>query len=92
MIKPVFTEKSTRLAKEGKYTFLVGVGDTKSGLKVLISRLFDVHVKTIKTLKTGGEVKRNNRGQNVSRFSTKKAIVTLKKGEKIDLFEEKKKK
>jgi large subunit ribosomal protein L23 len=91
MIKPVFTEKSTRLAKEGKYTFLVDPRMDKSGLKVLISKLFNVHVKTIRTVKTGAEVKRNNKGMNVSKLATKKAIVSLKAGEKIDLFEEKKK-
>lgn len=91
MIKPVFTEKSTRLAKEGKYTFLVDPKMDKSALKALISKLFNVHVRVIRTVKTGAEVKRNNRGMNVSRLATKKAIVTLKEGEKIDLFEEKKK-
>ena len=91
MIKPVFTEKSMRLASQGKYTFLVETSSDKAGLKDLISKLFKVHVKTIRTLKTGGEIKRNSKGVKVHKLNTKKAIVTLKEGEKIDLFEEKKK-
>ncbi len=91
MIKPIFTEKSVRLAKEGKYTFMVGTGDDKSGLKALISRLFNVHVKTIKTIRIKGETKRNLKGVKVTKMAYKKAIVTLKDGEKIDLFEERKK-
>lgn len=77
MIKPIFTEKSTQLAKQGKYTFLVGLRDGKPNLKSQISKLFKVHVRQIRTLKTGG---------------IKKAIVVLKDGEKIDVFHEKPKK
>ena len=92
MIQPIFTEKTTRLAKEGKYTFLVSARDVKSMLKSEIASLFKVHVKSIKTLKVGGEAKRNSKGIKVTKLASKKAIVTLKAGEKIDLFDEKKKK
>ncbi len=92
MIKPVFTEKSTRLAREGQYTFIVDPGSDKTGLKVLISKLFNVHVKRIRTVKIGGEVRKNAKGHSIAKLAYKKAIVTLKEGEKIDIFEEKKKK
>jgi large subunit ribosomal protein L23 len=91
MIKPIFTEKSTRLAKEGKYTFLVERAMNKKQIKALIAKLFGVHVTGIKTLKVSGESGRNNRGRKFSRVSGKKAIITLKDKEKIDLFEEGKK-
>jgi large subunit ribosomal protein L23 len=92
MIKPVFTEKSTRLAKMGKYTFSVERGMTKPQIKALVNELFDVHVVGIKTVKVGGETGRNARGKSINRAPGKKAIVELKGDEKIDLFEEKKKK
>lgn len=91
MIKPVFTEKSLGLAKQGKYTFWVGLGDTKTSLKSEIAKMFGVHVVTIKTISVKGEAKRNVRGRKVTYMPKKKAIVTLKDKEKIDLFEETKK-
>ncbi len=90
MITPVFTEKSLKLAKEGKYTFWVNVKQDKMSLKALIAKLFGVHVIDIKTVTTSGETKKNNRGVKVTTLRGKKAIVTLKEGEKIDLFEESK--
>lgn len=92
MITPVFTEKTTKLAKEGKYTFSVNPGSGKSILKSEVAKLFGVHVKSIKTIKIGSEKKRSQRGKNQFLGETKKAIVTLKEGEKIDLFHEKPKK
>ncbi len=91
MIKPVFTEKSLRLAKLGKYSFWVERMDSKSGIKNEVNKLFGVHVNEIKTITTHGEAKRNNRGMQVAVMPTKKAIVTLKNGEKIEIFEEPKK-
>lgn len=90
MIKPIFTEKSTRLAKEGKYTFSVDPRMTKYQIKALVNELFDVHVTNIRTVKVSGESGRNFRGKSVNRLPGKKAIVEVKSGEKIDLFEEKK--
>jgi ribosomal protein L23 len=92
MIKPVFTEKSTKMAKEGKYTFWVEANADKMGLKSEIAKLFGVHVTSIKTIKKAGEKGRTARGKKFNKLSSKKAIVTLKGDEKIDVFEESKKK
>lgn len=92
MINPIFTEKTIKMAKSGKYTFGVVSGVTKPALKSEIGKQFSVHVKSIRVTKTGPEVKRNNKGMNILKLATKKVIVTLKDGQKIDLFEEKKKK
>lgn len=92
MLKPLFTEKSLNLAKEGKYTFLVGKNSDKNSIKAEVSRLFGVKVIGIKTITISGEVKRNNKGMKIKRIAAKKAIVVLKDGDKIDLFEETKKK
>lgn len=91
MIKPVFTEKSLRLAKLGKYSFWIGRMDTKMSVKAEVNKIFGVHVNEIKTITTHGEAKRNNRGMQVAVMPTKKAIVTLKDGEKLEIFEEPKK-
>jgi large subunit ribosomal protein L23 len=91
MIKPIFTEKSLRLAKGGKYTFRVDVGMAKDKVKSEISRIFGVHVVDIWTLNTGGESGRSVKGRKFVSLRSKKAIVVLKDKEKIDLFEEGKK-
>lgn len=91
MIKPIYTEKSTKMAKLGKYTFLVEPNSDKMGLKSEIAKLFGVHVTSIKTIKKAGEKGRTARGKRFNRLATKKAVVTIKDGEKIDIFEESKK-
>lgn len=91
MIKPVFTEKSLNLARQGKYSFWVNKNATKSGIKSEIAKMFGVHVVAIKTITVKGESKRNMRGKKVTVLAAKKAIVSLKADEKIDVFEETKK-
>ncbi len=91
MLKPIFTEKSLQLAKNGKYSFFVDSSATKADLKSEIGKLFGVHVVEIKTIVTPGENKRNARGRKVTVLTGKKAIVTLKDKEKIDVFEQSKK-
>lgn len=92
MITPIFTEKSLKLAKEGKYSFWVGRTADKAGLKAEIAKLFGVHVVGIRTISSAPETGRNARGVKFATIRNKKAIVTLKDKEKIDLFEESKKK
>jgi len=78
------------MAKEGKYTFWVGRDLTKSVIKSQVAKQFGVHVIGIKTIATSGEIKRNQKGKKVTVQRNKKAVVILKDGEKINLFEEKK--
>ncbi len=91
MLKPVFTEKSLRLAKEGKYTFWVNGDADKMGIKSEIARTFGVKVVSIKTIKVGNETGKNAKGNKFSKIGGKKAIVNLKDGDKIGIFEESKK-
>ena len=63
----------------------------KRRIAVEIANIFDVKVIRVRTIKTGGEKGRNARGRNFSVKSGKKAIVTLKEGDKISVFEESKK-
>lgn len=90
-IIPQLTEKSLDQAKKGHYTFWVEKGADKFQIKKAIETVFDVHVTGVRTINLRGGEKKNLRGQKVSHKDRKKAIVTLKADEKIDLFEEKKK-
>ncbi len=91
ILEPVITEKTTNLAKEGKYTFRVDKNMTKNDIRVLISKIFAVKVLKVRTLKERGEIKRGANGRKKIIKPSKKAIVQLKDKEKIDLFETKKK-
>ena len=91
MLEPIVTEKSTKLAEEGKYTFRVSIGLNKFQIRKLIEDVFGVHVTDIRTAKIAGEKKRTAQGRQRIIKPFKKAIVTLKEKEKIDLFETKKK-
>lgn len=57
-MKPIYTEKSSRLAKEGKYTFLVDRNMTKTKIKEMVFKLFGVQVKDVRTIKIGGGIKK----------------------------------
>ena len=80
------TEKGSRLTeKDNKYLFEV-VGDAnKVEIKRAVEALFKVTVNGVNTLNRIGKAKRNRRGQVGFRPSWKRAIVTLKAGDKIDL-------
>jgi len=89
-LKPLLTEKTQNLAKEGKYTFRVGKGLTKHEARKLIEEIYGVHVREIWSLKESGEVKKTLAGRKRIVKPGKKVIVQLKEKEKIDLFESKK--
>jgi large subunit ribosomal protein L23 len=88
IIKPVFTEKSLNAAKMGNYTFRVEPRMDKKRIAAEIAKIFGVKVIKVRTIKTGGEKGRNARGRNFSIKAGKKAIVILKEGDKINVFEE----
>lgn len=80
------TEKGSRLTeKENKYLFEVAEGANKIEIKRAVEALFKVKVVGVNTLRREGKVKRNRRGGLGKRVDWKRAIVTLKAGEKIDL-------
>ncbi len=86
-IKPIFTEKSMKDAKNGAYTFGVLPKYTKWEIKKVIEKVFGVKVEGIRTLNYKKNIQKNLRGRNKVKKSIKKILVTLKSG-KIDLFEE----
>lgn len=90
--EPVLTEKSLEQAKKGNYTFWVDRNLTKHQIKKLVGEMFGVNVIRVRTANIAGENKKTLAGVRRVVQSRKKAIVTLKEKEKIDLFEEKKSK
>lgn len=86
LIKPVITEKSTLLQESGKYTFEVAKDATKPQIKLAISELFDVTVSSVNMLVRKGKPKTFGRNSVIGP-QTKRAIVTLKEGQSLTIFE-----
>lgn len=89
MIKrPLISEKSMGLSKMGVYTFLVSDGVNKHEIAKLIAEKFSVDVVSVKTITIKGKTKvqRSRKGYYQTE-GIKKAVVTVKKGQKITLFE-----
>ena len=81
---PVITEKATNASGHNQVVFRVRLDATKPEIKAAVEGLFNVKVKAVNTLRTKGKEKRF-RGRLGRRSNYKKAIVTLKAGEKIVL-------
>lgn len=81
---PVITEKTNTLMVENKITFVVSEFATKENVKEAVEYIFKVKVKAVNILNRKGKPK-NFKGQQVRRSGKKYAIVTLNKGETIEL-------
>jgi len=79
----VHTEKSTRFEPSGKYLFLVHKESNKIQIKAAVEALFKVKVSAVNTLIAPGKIKRV-RHQPGKTPDFKKAVVTLKEGQKIE--------
>jgi large subunit ribosomal protein L23 len=79
------TEKATNLATAGKYIFLVERSATKTDIKKAVKDLYKVDVIAIRTLNQQ-PIRRRYRGRLVLKLAPKKAIVTVKEGQKIDMI------
>lgn len=86
LIRPIVTEKSTALMEQGKYTFRVPLAATKIQIRQAVEQIFRVKVQAVNTMRYEGKLKRMGRTQG-RRSDWKKAVVTLKPGEAIELFE-----
>ncbi len=84
--RPLITEKSTALQAQGKYAFEVAGGANKLQIKQAVEKVFKVKVTAVNVIIVPGERRIVGRRQVVTP-SRKKAIVTLKPGDKIELFE-----
>jgi large subunit ribosomal protein L23 len=75
LLKPVVSEKSYALIDENKYTFIVAPGSNKTQIKQAVQAVFSVKVTGVNTINRIGK-----------RSNTKRAIVTLAEGDRIDIF------
>lgn len=84
--KALVSEKSYLSASAGKYTFLVDKVADKKSISNAVEKIFKVHVTSVNTINYIGKKKKTKKNSG-KRANFKKAILTLKPGEKIDLFE-----
>lgn len=82
--RPVVTEKSTMASEQNKLVFVVRKDADKPTIKEAVEKIFGVSVVAVNTITTKGKTKRF-RGVLGQRSDVKKAVVTLKQGETIDL-------
>ena len=88
ILRPVVSEKSYALLDDGVYTFVVAPDANKVEIRQAVESIFNVTVTNVNTLNRKGKQKRQRRRLVMSkRPDTKRAIVTLKDGDRIDLFE-----
>jgi large subunit ribosomal protein L23 len=83
--KPWITEKATALVTSNQYVFMVKSTATKPEVKKAIHALYKVDVTGVNILNRAGKVKRSGRGMRGKTDGYRKAIVTIKDGQKIDL-------
>ena len=84
ILYPLVTEKSTNLSEQNKIVFKVPSKATKENLKKNIEKIFKVNVTKVNIINKKNRIK-FTRGRKVKVSGFKKAIITLKKGQSIDL-------
>ncbi|MEA2702999.1 MAG: large subunit ribosomal protein [Actinomycetota bacterium] len=88
VLRPVVSEKSYGLLEDNVYTFVVHPKASKIEIRDAVEAIFNVSVTSVNTLNRKGKRKRNRKAATFGkRPDTKRAIVTLAPGGKIDLFE-----
>ena len=85
LLAPVISEKSYGLLDQNKYTFQVHPNANKTQIKIAVEKVFQVKVLDVNTLNRSGKRKRTRNGFG-QRASVKRAIVTLRAGDRIDVF------
>lgn len=84
VLRPIITEKTTRISEHNQVAFNVPLDASKPEIKAAVEKLFKVKVKAVNTLRQKGKEK-VFRGRFGQRSDTKKAMVTLAEGHKIDV-------
>ena len=85
LLAPVISEKSYGLLDENKYTFIVRPDANKTQIRIAVEQVFNVRVTSVNTVNRVGKRKRTRAGFG-TRNATKRAIVGLAAGDRIDLF------
>jgi large subunit ribosomal protein L23 len=86
LLSPVISEKSYGLLDENKYTFIVRPDANKTQIKIAVEQIFDVKVLGVNTLNREGKRKRAKGNKMGQRKSTKRAIVSVAPGQRIEIF------
>ena len=81
---PIVTEKSTNISEQNKIVFKVPIKANKKNLKTSIEKIFKVNVTKVNIVNKKNRIK-TTRGKKIKVKGYKKAIITLKKGQNIDL-------
>jgi large subunit ribosomal protein L23 len=84
--RPVITEKSTMLGEGGQYVFEVAQTANKIEIKRAVEVIFKVNVEAVNVSHVRGKMRRMGRSTGMT-ASWKKAVVTLRQGQKIELFQ-----
>ena len=84
ILKPIVTEKATKLSEYNKVVFEVAYKSNKNEIKGAVEKLFSVKVKSVNIINIKGKVKRF-KGVLGKRNDIKKAIITLEEGNTIDI-------
>jgi large subunit ribosomal protein L23 len=85
LLAPVVSEKSYGLLDENKYTFLVRTDANKTEIKIAVEKIFDVKVTAVNTINRQGKTRRTRYGMG-KRPNTKRAVVSVAEGQRIDIF------
>jgi large subunit ribosomal protein L23 len=85
LLAPVISEKSYGLLDENKYTFEVHPDANKTEIKIAVEKVFNVTVTSVNTLNRQGKRRRTRYGWG-QRKSSKRAIVSVAPGDRIDIF------
>ena len=85
LIAPVVSEKSYALLDQNKYTFLVHPDSNKTEIKIAVEKVFNVKVTNVNTANRAGKRRRTRFGWG-ARPNTKRAVVSVAEGQRIDIF------
>ena len=88
LVRPIVTEKSTLMQDQNKYVFEITPRANKSQVKIAVERAFNVKVLAVNIVKARGEHRRVGISRRLIKLpDQKKAVVTLKQGDTIQVFE-----
>jgi large subunit ribosomal protein L23 len=86
LIKPLITEKNTMLGAQGKYTFKIDRRANKTQVKEAVETIFKVNVTAVNTISVPSKTRRV--GRTIGKTQPwRKAVVTLRAGQRIEIFE-----
>ena len=85
LLAPVVSEKSYGLLDQNKYTFLVAPDANKTQIKIAVEKVFNGKVVSVNTMNRKGKNKKTRFGDG-KRKDTKRAIVQVASGDRIDIF------